>query len=119
LADKSNARIKADANFKVLYTAQAALPEVFNFAEHPLPLQFDRYVAEKRALRGKWAAIVKQLETPVNNIYKVDNNSADKLKFAADVYQNEINTSILKNISNDIYLFETFRILTDFINSSK
>lgn len=119
LADKSNARIKADANFKVLYTAQAALPEVFNFAEHPLPLQFDRYVAEKRALRGKWAAIVKQLETQANNIYKVDNNSADKLKFAADVYQNEINTSILKNISNDIYLFETFRILTDFINSSK
>jgi carboxyl-terminal processing protease len=54
-----------------------------------------------------------------SNLYKVDYVSFDQELMKMDKYRQEINLIIIKNMQSDIYIEETFQILTNLINLAK
>src|ERR1043165_243717 len=85
LAAKSAARVSGDKIFTALKTALPSLKDLYNTTGAPLPLQFDTYVREKKQMRDRWLEMGKLMEKQPNEVYKVENHAADKLRQAAEI----------------------------------
>lgn len=117
LAEKSNIRVAASDAFKAVRHWQPALAEMYKVPA--ITLQFDGYLAAKKKMRDQWMAMAAELKKPESSVYTVQNSAPDKQRLAADVYLKEINDATLKSAAEDIYLRESFLILTDYIHTLK
>ncbi len=116
LAVRSETRVKDIQEFQFIRQIVNEQRKAFQSATRTVPL--------KAELFEKWAAeqslnleLVKG-ESKKASSFVAENHTSDKL-FLKDEYSNERNTAWLEEISRDIHLQETFRILIDLIDLQK
>jgi carboxyl-terminal processing protease len=69
--------------------------------------------------RYVWNETFEAASIKSTDLFKVDNVNFDMDLIKMDTYGKEINSIIIENIQRDIYLAETFQILTNLINLTK
>ncbi|MCX6183416.1 MAG: carboxy terminal-processing peptidase [Bacteroidetes bacterium] len=115
IAGKSTARVavnKAFVNVVKLNQSYKVLSDQF---QKSIPLNITEY----KALKQKMDAVTDQLDTlvPPAITYQVENTTYDKTIIQADEHKKTVNEKTLKNISDDIYIDETYKIMQDLIEN--
>lgn len=119
LVSKSASRVNADADFSAVGEYQKMIKRFIESREKPVSLRWEKYEAMVKANREELARMTTILEEKEHGIFKTENNSFDKQHNEADEYKVEINLRTLESISGDIYIAESYRILSDLINSNR
>jgi carboxyl-terminal processing protease len=76
---------------------------------------FEKWMQEKELEQ----TIINETEKPPSKVFTVDNHQADKQVLKTDNYSKEINDIRLKNLQQDIYLEEAYRVLSDLVRIQK
>jgi carboxyl-terminal processing protease len=111
---KSRARIITDTNFQDIKHLGDSLSSI-NDNNYYYPLEIEQFRKKKineNAFFDKMDSLVHRASkdfTATNNLY-------DQEVMQMDSYLKEINSKYLKNIQNDIYIEESYRIINDLIN---
>jgi carboxyl-terminal processing protease len=114
LASQSKTRIANNSAFKQIQKFNDSIGTSFRKREQ-IPLNWNEF----RNNEWKYYQAAKVLDSLVRRkpgIYKVTNNNHDKQIIDLDPYKSETNALLIKNVENDIYIEECYRILNDFIN---
>ncbi len=113
VAKKSLERINASNEFQDIRKITESIRNRRSKTE-TVPLKadaFEQWVQireqELNAIKGNTAA--------KTNLFTVDNHGLDKALLSTDTYAKEINEGWLTSIADDIYIQETYAVLTDLI----
>ena len=117
LAHRSAARIIANPDFQLIKKIIDEQQKAMQATTRTVPLKaelFEKWMQEKElkleAMKGEGKTAGK---------YTVENHAPDKLLLLNNQYAKERNDIWLENLADDIYIQETFLILTDLINVQK
>lgn len=115
LQKNSKSRVNANIGFKTLSALNDSI-KLLN--EKIVPLNLDAYKrAEKRA-NNIIAAVDTLYSTPFKS-YTAGNNVYDKKVFNVNDFSKQMNDHWLKKIQSDIYIEESYNIISDLINFKK
>lgn len=113
VAKKSQERVNASGEFRDIRKITESIRNRRSKTE-TIPLKadaFEQWVQvreqELNAIKGNTAA--------KTNLFTVDNHGLDKALLSTDAYAKEINQGWLTSIADDIYIQETYSVLTDLI----
>ncbi|MDD5571642.1 MAG: carboxy terminal-processing peptidase [Bacteroidales bacterium] len=115
----NKARLKNDTNFNKIELIQASIANYYKKTRiHPLDK--DSYFKKKDAL-NETIKTMKNLSARPAKEYTVRANRTNNLLLSLDEVQEEITKEICKNINEDIYIEEAYKLLEDLFiyNSSK
>jgi carboxyl-terminal processing protease len=117
LAHRSTARIIAHPDFQLIKKFVEEQEKSRQLTTRTIPLKaelFEKWMQEKelklKAMKGEGSPAVK---------YTVENHGQDKQLLLNNQYAKERNKAWLENLAGDIYIQETFLVLTDLINLQK
>ncbi|MBO9701922.1 MAG: carboxy terminal-processing peptidase [Sporocytophaga sp.] len=114
LSKKSQQRIGSNLAFQDL---NKFIKTYSDWMQAPVPLyppDFKKYNDDRQvALKTLKKSIVKPTTT-----FKVENTSYENQVLQADPYKKELNDLLLKRTQSDIYIEESYSIITDLINSN-
>lgn len=114
LKEKSGERVASSKNFSRIKTMSDSLQLSFD-KERRLPVT----VANVKKDEQSYYHFLKALELAIigeSGYYTVKNNSHDNKVLIVDEYSRELNNELLEHLKNDIYIEESYRIITDLIN---
>lgn len=114
LSEKSRTRINNNPDFqllKKLIASQEKIQKEINVVS----LNFTQFKNKTLASYKEWELLEKN-GFGKSSVYTVENTSYDKEVMNLDSYTKEINDVLIDNIKEDIYIQESFHILTDLIN---
>jgi carboxyl-terminal processing protease len=114
LADKSAGRLRDNKSFQTIQKLMND-PVVKEKMNEDLPLTIEAF--RKKAVENNlfWDALENACEQRTI-LYKAENVNFDKNLIELDTYSKEINDIQIDNLESDIYLEESFQILTNLIN---
>jgi len=115
LAENSWVRVSADSGFQCVRQAKTLLKRLIDEGSRALPLQCDSFFGVKTMYRQQVEQIEKCVGQDSTSLFMVANHADDRLLISADPVSAEVNENSFKNISKDIYIHESFRILVDYI----
>lgn len=119
LAAKSAVRIQKDKRFDAVKKYSSMVSSRYYGKTTDIPLDWQQYEAEVKKHHAQWDRYKKFAEGEKTNLYSVENTEFDKPIIHSDSYKSEINDNQIKNISRDIYISESFNIITDYVNLLK
>jgi carboxyl-terminal processing protease len=117
LADESKKRLSGNASFKRIQIFGDSINQA-NKKTEDVCLKIDDY----RMYRKKLSGAVKSLERSDNiasTAFKASDNAYNEKINKMDEYANEMNLVTLKNIQEDIYIDESYKIMLDLIGILK
>ncbi|MBX9852814.1 MAG: carboxy terminal-processing peptidase [Cytophagaceae bacterium] len=120
LAAKSNERVKADEDFQLLQKLSGSLSFYVEENTHEeISLSIDYF--KKRALKHYqyWKNFESTDKNENTGLFKVENTQYENELIRLDSYQKEINDYNTDNIASDIYIIESFQIISDLINFTR
>jgi carboxyl-terminal processing protease len=117
LSRRSASRVAMNAEFLLIKKIADETRKMVLAGTKTMPLQVDDF--EKWAKQEEANLDIMKGVGNADNNFVVENHSADKLLIQNDAYAKETNASWLKNLAEDIYIHESFLILTDLINIQK
>jgi carboxyl-terminal processing protease len=115
LEEKSRLRISTDQRFKRIDNLNDSLQMTMKLLK-AIPLNLESF----RKREAKSFQSMQTLETLAfrpSTMYQVTNTKFDMPIFKINPYKKEINDNLLKNIQNDIYIEEAYKIMNDLINT--
>ncbi|MBN1499730.1 MAG: carboxy terminal-processing peptidase [Spirochaetes bacterium] len=112
LYSKSKTRVSKNKNFRSITDINKKLSALFN-SEIPLSLNFNLFL-KNRIYEESVFQDIDKLHLKSKN-FTVKNNKYEEEISSIDEYSAERNKGIIENISNDIYIEETYNILYDLI----
>lgn len=119
LSAKSSARVDTSNDFKTVKEIASGIGEMYSQSTKTVPLSWDEYMKLVIKRNRIFGQVEKQLGGASQKLYNVDNNAFDKDRISPGGYGDELNTQWLRSIMGDIYIQESYRIISDLINSSK
>jgi carboxyl-terminal processing protease len=119
LNTKSEARVQGNEDFKKVKELAAGFGNLVGAKETGISLQWDDYMKRIQRKNELFKMAEKHLQGAASDLYKADNNLFDKESISEGTYRAELNARLLQNISTDIYIQETYRIITDLAGSAK
>jgi len=114
LSEKSKARVSSNNDFQLLkkiIDSQVKIQKEMNLVS----LNFTQFKNKTLANYKEWEMLEKN-GIGKSSVYTVENTSYDKELMNLDNYSKEINDILTGNIKEDIYIQESFHIITDLIN---
>jgi carboxyl-terminal processing protease len=117
LAKRSAARTNHHASFTHIQKFIEALKPVLQQNPRKIPLQPQAY-AEAMQEKYNWWQSIEKVVNQRTSLFAVENTSYDKQVLKVDTYSQEVNSLSQKTIQDDIYIEETYRILSDLISLS-
>ena len=112
LSTSSRQRLEKDQRFIQLKSFQQLLSKSLSPAK--LPLKWELVEKELRNNAKENIDFEKTFQKP-SDLYRPFNNSSDEKFFHLNPIAQEVNQQWLQRIARDLYIEETFRVLTDFI----
>lgn len=115
LVAKSSARLSTHKSFNTVKNLNTKYDQLNAQLEKNVPLNLNEY----KALKLKIELVFDQFDTlaPPAVEYQVKNTSYEKTIIQADEHKKEVNEKVLKDITDDIYIEETYRIMKDLIEN--
>jgi carboxyl-terminal processing protease len=116
LVGKSSARVLNSKSFLALKKMNLEYQKIDEQMNKSIPLNLDAY----KALKLKIENISEELDTisSAQTIpYKVENTQFEETIIQADEHKKEVNKKTLKNVSKDIFIEESYKILKDLIET--
>jgi len=115
LAAKSTARLSTHKAFNSVKTLNTKYEQLNAQLEKNVPLNLNEY----KALKLKIEVVFDQFDTLAPPVveYQVKNTTYEKTIIQADEHKKEVNEKVLKDITDDIYIEETYRIMKDLIEN--
>jgi carboxyl-terminal processing protease len=114
LAKKSADRVVANEGFRDIKKIIEEEKKDKAIAVQVIPLKWDLF--EKWVQQHDLNLKTMQGDAPAATQFTVENHTQDKQLIQKDAYTKEINDVWLKHLGRDIYIQETFLVLTDLIN---
>jgi carboxyl-terminal processing protease len=115
LANRSAARISNHTSFTHIQKFIDDQKGKAGQTSRKVPLQVPTFVLAIQEKYTWWQSLDKVL-TRSTNLFSVENTTYDKQVLSIDTYSQEVNALSQKNIREDIYIEETYRILSDLIS---
>lgn len=115
LKKRSRERVDNSAVFDGLGKMIASLADEVKRDSLPRPLVWEEYIMNVRREEDRGSAMKQHAESPTA-IYRVSNVAAKQERLAIDDYGREVNGRWVQQLTSDIYLQETYRILLDQIS---
>ena len=113
----SDTRSKNDAHFNEIIAANVEINALYNELKKPLRIAFKDVFKEVHEIDSLWKKVKKITATETK--CTITNNSYDSEKLQFDSFQQENNTSKIKDLKTNPYLEEAVSILNDFNNLMK
>lgn len=113
----SDARLKNNARFNEIIAANTEINALYNDPKKPLRVAFKDVFKDVHAIDALWKKVKKITATETS--CSISNNSHDLEKLQFDAFQQESNTSKIKDLKANPYLEEAVAILKDFNNLKK
>ncbi|HYC87103.1 MAG TPA: carboxy terminal-processing peptidase [Chryseosolibacter sp.] len=113
LRGRSQERIAASQVFREIVAAAEKISEIERSA-HQWSLGAEDFCAEVDQIqaRRQFISSVRNVESPA---FTVRNNSTEQARLLVDAYADEYNKRWFDKLQNDVYLHETYRILSDML----
>jgi carboxyl-terminal processing protease len=118
VVEKSFQRNNEDPNFISLKKSLRQFVVLLEKEEIVVPLQYASFEKWREEYEKMAVGIDKDIIAS-HNIFNVQNHGYDQQQLLKNAYAVEINSVILKNLQQDIYLKEAFFIINDLIQSSE
>jgi carboxyl-terminal processing protease len=113
----SNQRISASAGFKEVKQTIQKYADFFKNKSEIIPLKVEAF--EKWRTAHEFSNKEKQNENLVAApLFTVANHQYESQRLQSNAYAGEVNSIVIKNLQQDIYVEEAFRILSDFIQKT-
>lgn len=117
VVESSDSRSKKDARFNEILLANKEIDALYNNPKKPLRIAFEDIFKSAHEIDSLWKKVKKIVATETN--CAIMNNSYDLEKLQFDTFQQEINTSKIKDLKTNPYIEEAVAILNDFNNLKK
>jgi carboxyl-terminal processing protease len=114
VASASTARTSTHPSFMHIQKFIDAQKAKTQQTSRKIPLQPQAFAQAMQDKYNWWQSLEKVI-TRSSSLFSVENTSYDKQVLSVDAYSQEVNTLSQKNIQEDIYIEETYRILSDLI----
>ncbi|HEX2936925.1 MAG TPA: carboxy terminal-processing peptidase, partial [Bacteroidales bacterium] len=114
LAEKSKVRLDADERFKKITSTLDSLKSAMTHLK-AIPLNIELFRKKEAGIFDALQILEKEIVKP-STAFNVANVKFDRLLINLSDYKKEVNDLLLKNLQNDIYIEETYRIINDLIN---
>lgn len=117
LAQKSAARVASNEEFNAIRKIVDIQKKDMQTTTRTIPLKWDafqKWIEEE----DREMELIKGEGKPAKQ-YTVDNHAQDKLLLQKNQYAKEVNQTWLESLAEDIYIQESYLILTDLINLTK
>lgn len=114
LIGQSEVRLKNNLRFQAISAANQEINALYNDPKMPLRVAFKDVFQDVHSIDTLWEKVKKITITDTNCI--ISNNSYDLEKLKFDDFQQEINSSKIKNLKTNPYIEEAVSILNDFNN---
>jgi carboxyl-terminal processing protease len=118
LASKSAARVNTHTSFMHIQKFIDLQKQKAVQNARSIPLQPQLFAQTMQEKYDWWQSLEKAL-TQSTSVFTVENTFYDKQVLNVDAYSQEVNSLAQKNIQEDIYIEETYRILSDLISIKK
>jgi carboxyl-terminal processing protease len=115
LVNRSAARVTTHSSFILIQKFINVQKSKAQQASRKIPLQIPSFVEAMQEKYHWWQSLDKAISLSTG-LYSVENTSYDKQVLSIDAYSQEVNLLSQKNIQEDIYIEETYRILSDLIS---
>ena len=115
LADQSRERVGQDSNFMAFTALNDSIRPLYR-GEVRIPLGFEAFKSQYEHYRQFFDAIGSLKAIPGKG-YAITSNSTERAKLGSDPYLAEIHREMIKNLSEDFYLEEAYRVLADLVSS--
>lgn len=119
LRAKSVSRTANDEGFNAIIEYSRLIGKKYFGKKRNIPLDWQQFKLETEEYYNRFKQYSKRIDDTEASLYTVENSDLDKAVIASDSYKSEINNNHIKKISHDIYIMESFNIITDYINMSK
>ncbi len=117
LGEKSKKRTDND---KIFQEIKDLTESIKGYLKNKNTIQLDIFSFDERMKkRNNLITSIENISKRNSSSYKVNNNEYDQELIHFNKYNKEINAMNLKNIQEDIYIEEAYRIINDLINFSK
>ena len=113
----SDARSKNNARFKEIIAANMEINALYNDPKKPLRVAFKDVFKDVHEIDALWKKVKKIMA--IETHCTISNNSYDSGKLQFDTFQQESNTSKMKDLKTNPYIEEAVAILNDFNNLKK
>jgi carboxyl-terminal processing protease len=113
----SHSRVKTNSRFQEILLANEEINALYNTKKKPLRIAFKDVFNDVHEIDTLWKKVKKIAATETNSA--ISNNSHDSEKLQFDAFQQEINTSKIKDLKTNPYVEEAIAILNDFNNLKK
>ncbi len=118
LSQKSWQRVQKDTAFQNIKQVTSMQNRFRQIKMVTVPLKWDKFEKWKKEQDTEWETLPEGKSTGLK-IFTAENHQADKEAMKDNSYAKEVNDVWLENISEDIYIRETFLIMCDLINLQK
>jgi carboxyl-terminal processing protease len=115
LTEKSKVRQAGNPEIQQLNKLNKNKPLSWRNSKEGIPLSaslFRREYLEKY----EWNKHIEKAERKYSGLYKVENHQYDKNLLNLDPYRKALSDQVKENLAKDIYIEESFQIITDLIN---
>ncbi|WP_323789687.1 S41 family peptidase [Psychroserpens sp.] len=114
LLTKNQARIRNDVAFEAVKSLNSLIIDYYFDLKTEYPLTLQNVYSNMNAYHSKWKIFSDTIESKTSSLIVSNTSSTEEiLSFNAEL--KDVNTSILENIQNDIYISEAHHILLDLI----
>ncbi|HET9430289.1 MAG TPA: carboxy terminal-processing peptidase, partial [Chitinophagaceae bacterium] len=113
LAQQSSQRLNVNAGFNSLKSSLQQYEDFFGGEEQTVPLNLEAF--EKWKAQYNQAIIGQEEKTENTTLFEVSNHGYEQQRLKSNSYAGEINAVFIKNLKQDMYIEEGFRVLTDLI----
>ena len=113
LEDKSEDRVSDDPNFRKIKSLSRKLKKLYK-KRRDVPLNLEKFFKQASFFRKTFENYRTQLQRPTSR-YRVSSHRAAKSLEKIDLYRKELNDERKKDIAGDIYIEESYSIMTDYI----
>ncbi|MDP4264117.1 MAG: carboxy terminal-processing peptidase [Bacteroidota bacterium] len=118
LAAASARRVSNDASFQKLVQGTQLRTRAMADKKVVVSLQpaaFEKWITEKESL----LKAIDEKDESTHHLFTAGNYRIEKERLQNNIYAAELNAEALKSIQKDIYIRETFQVMTDLIRSQK
>lgn len=117
LAQISKQRLSANPGFAEVKKSIEQYKKILNNKQHTIPLKpegFDRWRKEYDLINSE----EEEKTEATSTLFNVANHAYELQRLANNAYAGEVNSVIIKNLQQDIYIEEAFQILSDLIQKT-
>ncbi len=119
LTRRSGERLNTANGFEVVAEARSLISSMLSTKTAPMPISFDQFFALTKKYGTGEMDLYRKLESDSSVNFKVANCSAEPVSLAPGPYDDDENKKVLSALVHDIYIDESFLILSDYIKLNK